>query len=598
MQQSGFIFKYPKLVLFLVVFVLYGNTIKNGYSLDDNCVTGPECITSTGIKSIPRIFTSFYTYKSEKNKFEYRPMVAVSFAVEHQFFGVKPSVSHFFNIVIYFLLLLVLWQFLKLVFRKYPPAFSFLITLLFAVMPIHTEVVASIKNRDILLCFLFVILGATYFLKTVISNKHVILKIAISVLCFYFAFLCKTDALPFLAIVPVIAFIEFKVNVKWILISVVTFIIGFLLFKITRKIGLDSEHNVRTLLYYENPLFFERGFSSRVISLFNCLGFYCMQCGLPLKQSSYYGYDTIPVHEFSFFYGTLGVILFSLILYGLIWSYRQKENAILIGLFIFTACISMYLNFVLPAVGIVADRFCFAASLGGAIFTLAAYQKWANSKLVFSSPTKGFASIALVFFSILIIQRNSEWKDLTTLINADVKKYPESVFLNYKAGANIIKSMEARNNSQLKAENQKQVADARLYFEKTIAKYPDFPEVLNYLSYVMIFLYNDFANALPHINKSLSIEYSTEVEYYKGICYRELKKQDSSEIILLNCVKHDVNYQNAYDLLVYDYNIKKQYSKSVALLQNAIDKGNKSDKIVKMLAQAKLLAQDTISTNK
>ena len=136
-------------------------------------------------------------------------------------------------------------------------------------------------------------------MKAVINHKHAILKMTISVLCFYIAFLCKTDALPFLAVVPLIAFIEFKANVKWVLISVVIFIVAFLLFKITRKIGLDSEHNIRTLMYFENPLFFEKNFSLRIISLFNCLGFYCIQCILPLKQSSYYGYDTISVNQFS-----------------------------------------------------------------------------------------------------------------------------------------------------------------------------------------------------------------------------------------------------------------------------------------------------------
>lgn len=598
MSQSNYFTKYPKLILLLVVFVLYGNTLKNGYSIDDNCVTTNDCITSKGIKSIPKIFSTFYSEKSEKNKFEYRPLVKSSFAIEHQFFGVKASVSHFFNILIYFICLLVLLKWMKIVFHNYSSEFCFLAVLLFAVLPIHAEVVASIKNRDVLLCFLFCISGSLSFLKIVAGHKRKNLNVLLSILLFYLAFLCKMDVVPYLAIVLGIITVQFKPEARWYIAFVLLFVASFIILRVTRKTGLDAAHPIRTFLYFENPLLFEKGIGFRIFSMFNCLGFYVPQCILPIKQSSYYGWDTIPVTEFSFFYGTLGVLFSALLVYGLAWSFRNKEGAMFTGLFIFCTSISMYLNLVLPVVGIVGDRFCFFASLGAAIFILAAYKRWANPKLIFSTTAKGFVGILLVFFSILIIQRNTEWKDLNTLVNADVKKQPESVFLNYEAGASIMRSMEARNNSQLKTENQKQVSDAKGYFEKAVSKYPDYVEAQNYLSYVLIFMYNDFKNAIPHINKSLSIEYAVEVEYYKGICYRELNKKDSSEILLLDCIKHDVTYQNAYDLLVYDYNANKQFSKSIALLENAIESGYESEKIKTMLGNAKLFAGERIAQEK
>jgi tetratricopeptide (TPR) repeat protein len=483
-----------------------------------------------------------------------------------------------------------LLKWMKTVFNEYTHTFWFSVVLLFAVLPIHTEVIASIKNRDILLSFLFSLLGSLYFFKAINENKYKALNVLLSILFFYLGLLSKLDIIPFLAIVPVIALLQFKIKVKWLFGFIIAFLISFFIFKVTRHFGLDSVRPVRTFLYFENPLYFEHNYTYRFLSMFNCFGFYILQCIFPLKQSSYYGVDTIPTMEFSFFYGTLGVLFIGFVIYGLIWSLRKKENAMFIGLFIFCAAISMYLNLLAPVVGIVADRFSFSASLGFVIFILAAYQKWSNPKLIFSATAKAFIGMVLVFFSVLIIQRNSEWKDLNTLCEADVKKYPESVFLNYKAGANILKSMEARNNSQLKNENQKQVADARAHFEKALSVCPDYTEVLNQLSYVLVFMYNDFANALPYINKSLSLEESTEVLYYKGICYRELHKQDSSEIILLNCIEKDITYQNAYDLLVYDYNAQKKYNKSITLLQKAIDNGYENEKIKTMLSNAKLFA--------
>lgn len=454
-------------------------------------------------------------------------------------------------------------------------------------MPIHTEAVSNIKNRDILMSFLFLMLANVQFFKVIRGDKNKIAAIGLSVLFFYFAFLSKTDIIAFLAIIPLIAIKSFKAKAKWILGFVVVFVASFILFKLTRKIGLEGAHNVRTFLYFENPLYFERNFTYRIFSLFNCLGFYSIQCVLPLKQSYYYGLSTIPVTEFSFFYGVLGVLFAGTILYGLWWSFKQKEDAIFYGLFIFSACISMYVNFVFPAAGIVADRFAFTSSLGIAIIAVASYRKWGDKNLKFSTTMKGAVTLIVVFYSVLIIQRNSEWKDLVTLTNADVKKYPESAFLNYKQGANIMRSIDARNNSQLQPEDQKQVADARANFEKAISVYGDYPEALNQLSYVLIFMYNDFKTALPHVNRSLAIEYSTEVLYYKGICYRELHQPDSCEKILLRCIKNDPGYQNAYDLLVYDYNAKKEFARSEALLEEAVKKGVKNEKIKQMLEQVR-----------
>jgi protein O-mannosyl-transferase len=588
MTKPLLIFKYPGLTLILLTFILYGNTLKNGYSLDDNVVTGPDCITAKGFKAIPKIFKSFYADKSEKNKFQYRPLVKVSFAVEHQIFGMKAGTSHFFNLVLYAACLLVLLKWLNLIFRNYPPEFSIMIAILFSLLPIHTEVVASLKNRDILLSFLFSISGSLYFFKAITGSGKKWMNISISVLCFYLAFLSKLDVLTFLAIVPVISFVEFK-TVKWAFGFLLMFLLAIIIFRITRRVGLEAAHGTRTLLYFENPLFFEKGFWFRIIACFNCLGFYVLQCCFPFSQSSYYGLKTIPVTEFSPFYGVMGILFSGLIIYGLLWSFLKKENAVFIGLFIFISCISMFLNLIIPAVGIVADRFCFGASLGFAILAVAFLYKWNREALQLKNASKGWALLITLIFAVMIMQRNSEWKTLESLVSADVKKQPESVFLNYKAGANILQSMKARNNAQLKPEDQKLVAEAKAHFEKAISVYPDYPDALNYLSYVLIFMYNDFPAALPHIEHSLKLEYSTEIVYYKAICYRETNKKDSSEVILLECIKRDPAYENAYDLLVYDYNTAKQFDKSIAILSRAINKGVANQKLKAMLEQTKAL---------
>lgn len=56
MDKLKSFFTTHKLFLALLVFVFYGNTLKNDYALDDYIVTEKENITTKGISSIPKIF--------------------------------------------------------------------------------------------------------------------------------------------------------------------------------------------------------------------------------------------------------------------------------------------------------------------------------------------------------------------------------------------------------------------------------------------------------------------------------------------------------------------------------------------------------------
>ena len=92
--------------ILLFTFLLYGNSIKNGYAFDDNYVTviNPEKPDNPriekGIRGIPEIFASHYI-QSKDQSFEYRPLVLTTFAIEYQFFGSNPYVSHFINVLLY-----------------------------------------------------------------------------------------------------------------------------------------------------------------------------------------------------------------------------------------------------------------------------------------------------------------------------------------------------------------------------------------------------------------------------------------------------------------------------------------------------------------
>ncbi len=188
-------------LIFIFSFIIYANSIPNDYNLDDELVTQNHRLTSKGISAIPEIFTSPYYEDKAGYKYEYRPIVLVSFAIENSFFGDNPHVSHFFNVVFYALLCVLLFNTLKVAFKSHHDLFPLLAALIFAAHPIHTEVVASIKNRDEIFALMFGLLS--WRSAIVFSEKKSLPHLFLVPLFFYLGILSKSTTISFVLLVPV-----------------------------------------------------------------------------------------------------------------------------------------------------------------------------------------------------------------------------------------------------------------------------------------------------------------------------------------------------------------------------------------------------------
>lgn len=133
-------------VISVFSFSIYANSIFNNYNLDDELVTENHRLTKDGISAIPSILTEPYYKDKSGYSYEYRPVVLISFAVEHSLFGENPHISHFINVLLYSLLCVLLFYVLTLLLNSYSVILPFLITIIFSAHPIHTEIVASIKT--------------------------------------------------------------------------------------------------------------------------------------------------------------------------------------------------------------------------------------------------------------------------------------------------------------------------------------------------------------------------------------------------------------------------------------------------------------------
>lgn len=589
MNKPRSFFTKDRLFLMIAGIVLYGNTLVNNYSIDDGYVTQKENVTAKGLSAIPELFTSFYGGGKEGLQYDYRPLVKISFAVEHQFFGVNPHTSHFFNIVLYIVCLFLIYQFLMLIVNDNRSRIPFYVALLFAFLPIHTEVVASIKNRDILLCFIFTLLMCNIILRGQNANKVSIAGYAVATLCALLAFLSKLDVLPFLFILPAIIFIRHKISLGRLGILLGVTGGGFALYRIIQKTAMQGQHQVRPHFFFENPLFIHADMASRIISTFNSLGFYLVQCVFPFKQSCYYGADTIPVTQMGL-YGYVGIMAAAGMIWLLIYGWK-RDRSLLIGLVVFTSSISIYLNFAKPVVGIVADRFAFFASFGfcvAAVFAL--HRRFDLNKRIVPA-VRNAAVLVFVVYGYMAISRNTEWKDTETILATDVKKYPSSAYLNYLDASGKLKLAERRDIQLPRKQRQDLVLQAKKELQTSVAIATDYSSSFQLLARVLIFYEKDYQGALPLVNRALALKKNNELIFYKALCFEGMKN-DSSEYYLKETIRADSSALNAYRLLAEHYNSKGEYDKTLDVLNYAVKKGIVNEMIYSQLAATYFLKRD------
>ncbi len=256
--------KHFKWILFSLAFLLYANTFQNGYNMDDTLVTQNHPLTSQGLEAIGEIFTSPYYQDDMGYAYGYRPIVHVSFAIEHTFFGENPKVGHLINTLLFAFSCLLLLKFLFRLNKNELSTWIVVATLLFAVHPIHTEVVASLKNRDELLAFLFSIAAGISMIAFFDKKKW--LSLFWALLFFTAAMLSKKSAFPMLFILTTGWVLLREIDFKRLVIFLITLSIpsiliaadmemskiiplfaasatflGFVYFLFVRKIKLNSD---------------------------------------------------------------------------------------------------------------------------------------------------------------------------------------------------------------------------------------------------------------------------------------------------------------------------------------------------------------------
>lgn len=422
------------LIVAIAVFAAYGNTIRNGYSVDDNLIVDGNKQAESGFAALGEIFTTNYFIRGEK-KGSYRAIPRASFALEIGLFGKNPALSHFVNVLLFLLTCLLILKFLISLFPRGHGVAIVLCVFFFALHPIHTEVVASLKSRDELMQLLFNLIACILLINY--AKQGNVLNLVGASFMFLVALGSKESAVHFLAIFPIVFYYASPVNAKRAITAsafLITTAVGFGLFSVLvlnpeALVWMDAAKE--EFPFIEHPLMHTSDLSVKLGTALYGLGYYLRLYIFPHPLGFFYGYNQMPLVPFYNVFAVLsGFTFLTLTFVGL--KKISKRSFLGLGIMIMILCLAIFSNLVIQVSGIIAERFAYASSLGfcmvlGVFFQFLLTQL--KPRLVF-----GTTLVLLLLFStagVATAERNTHWKSYLTLANKDASTFTESAIVHF-----------------------------------------------------------------------------------------------------------------------------------------------------------------------
>lgn len=398
-------------------FILFGNSLKGGYTLDDYPVIDDREVLES-IKSFPEIFTSTW-HSQQPWTGTYRPLTLASFALNNFIFSEDNTFAfHLINILLHaFNVVLIFYVVSQFTSKRT----AYLSALLFMFMPIHSEPISSIVGRKELLGLFFILLSLHWFFRK---------RYFISSTAFLFALLANEFSISLLPLIGILLLIRtesFSKPIKPALFYLSPLLGYFLLRYLALKQYVFSSGFVNPII---QPLVF-LSTKERIFTALSHFYLYMQKSFYPINLSPDYSFNQIPVVKNIFYsYQALSGLLI-LIGLTLLFIFSKKELKIILALFL-TPYIVMS-NIFLTTTGTFAERWWYFPSSGLSVLIAFGMDRVINNYKSFRPYLCGFGVVVLIWYSFLTIRQNEIWLNNRSLIVYTVKASPDSA----RARANL-----------------------------------------------------------------------------------------------------------------------------------------------------------------
>lgn len=527
------------LLLIIIIFVVYANSLGNKFVYDDEFI-----IVNNYIIKDPHYIKDVFKNELIKGSFTnyYRPIQTLTYMLDYRLWKLKPAGFHLINILLHILNAVLLYIILSRITKDNIAAF--IVSILFGVHPVNTEVVTYISGRSDALCALFVLSGILAYLKYNASNRRLFYLLTLGL--FVLAVLSKEIALVFPFVIILYDVFLKKINryqfKNYFPFFVIIFFYVYLRFSVidfSNAAGIFAKFNFIPRVNFMQRLL------NLVASLFTYLKVIILPADLHMERliliRSIFELSVIAVLLVA------ALAFFSLRILKVSAAAKRTVVLSLMWFFIFFLPQS---NLFLPLT--IAEHFLYLPQVG--IFLIfAIFLQWlSKGRKAFSVAVFG---IFTVFFGLTTISQNTTWHDSITFYRWTLKFSPYSVRIHNNL-ANIYASM-GEVNLAIKE------------YEEALKISPNYAPVYDNMQIV-------FDNTIAGYKKILKKSpFFASVHYNLGLLYSKKGMLKEAESSYRKAVKLDPKLTQGYNNLgcilersgLYDEAIK-QFQKSIDIDHN------------------------------
>lgn len=414
----------------------YANTLANGFVMDDH-YNVVENGAIRRLAAVPQFFTNPLAhgarrdYDRQINQAYWRPLALTSYALDYSVWQLEPLGYHLTNVLLHAgvsLLVLLLLLHLGLA----PPG-AVAAGVLFALHPVHTEVVNLITYRTELLAAAFVLLALLVAVRwgqradpwipvlfaCGLASKETAVTLPLWLLLLDFSGAVRPSSVPWSPkSIDLLGARPPGLVRRYLPLALV--LLGYLL--------------LRHLLLQSSAIdfFAELSAEQRLLSVAKIYYRYLQLLVFPWPLIPFYDWTVLaPASGWADWQALLGLLMMLLTLVGVVWLWRREPLASL-GLAWWAVGLVPTMHLVALPVG-AAERFLYLPSLGICLLTGVAVQRcWQR---VGGRAILGLALVAMAaLLGLVTVQRNRHWRTDMSLQTRAALDYPGSFSAHYNLG--------------------------------------------------------------------------------------------------------------------------------------------------------------------
>ncbi len=463
--------------------VVYSGALANGFiAFDDpDVVVHNPYIRELSGANAARWFTRPVQYM-------YMPLALFSYAVDYRIGGLDPFVYHLHNLVLHLACVALAFRVFLLLDRR--PRVALVVSLLFAVHPVHVDSVASVAARTNLLATLFS-LGALAAYGLYLDRGRRLGLLALAWGSFVLAALAKSSAV----VLPLTLLLwDWYRGRRWerrLVLEKLPFFAVAILFGVL-AIAMRADDVLPPVRYHA---------WDRALVFLYALAQYAVRLVVPFPLSFGYAY---PAKDGPWL--PLPLYLAPLVLAAIVWALRRlriPREVRIFGLAFFVVNVALSQS-VLLIDGFTANRYAYLPYLG--LFFVLAHlleRAWGapvpeGRRRTLRGVAGAALAVAVVAFSALAYGRTAVWRDTLSLFDDVIEKGHGSAWVY---GTRGLVKLHAGD-----------LAEARRDLDRALALDPDYTPGLCYRG-VVHYLLREYPAALADLDRAIALAPATSGAY-------------------------------------------------------------------------------------